>query len=159
MSEDKKTKKATTKKTTVKKVAPKEKVSIKAKKYIKAIGRRKTSVAQVRMYEKGKGEIIINDKSALDYFKKEETVNILTQPLKLVSKLDDFDFSIIVKGGGYLGQVDAIKHGIARALVKYDPELKTILKTDGHLTRDPRKKERKKPGLKKARKASQWSKR
>lgn len=149
MSEDKKVKKATTAK--AKKVSP--------KKYIKAIGRRKTSVAQVRMYEKGKGDIIINDKKALDYFKKEEILNIMTQPLKLVSKLEDFDFSIIVKGGGYLGQVDAIKHGIARALLKHDPELKAILKTDGHLTRDPRKKERKKPGLKKARKDSQWSKR
>ncbi|HOZ53526.1 MAG TPA: 30S ribosomal protein S9 [bacterium] len=128
-------------------------------KYIKAIGRRKTSVAQVRMYEKGDGEIIVNDGPAIDYFKKEENLNIILQPLKLVSKVKDFNFSIIVKGGGTLGQLEAVRHGIARALVKYDPEFKTILKTSGYITRDPRQKERKKPGLKKARKAPQWSKR
>lgn len=130
-----------------------------ASKYIRAIGRRKTAVAQVRMYEKGSGEMIINNLKALDYCKKEDNVNVVLQPLKVVSKLKDFDFSVVVKGGGILGQLDAIRHGIARALVKFDPELKTILKASGYITRDPRKKERKKPGLKKARKAPQWSKR
>jgi len=128
-------------------------------KYIGAIGRRKTAVAQVRMYEKGSGEFFINDITALEYFKKEDNINVALQPLKVVSKVKDFDFSVIVKGGGMLGQLEAIRHGIARALVKFDPELKTILKTGAYLTRDPRKKERKKPGLKKARKAPQWSKR
>lgn len=172
MSDIKKTKKATpVKKEIVKKTSEKKKIVkdpiVKEKKvkvdlsgkYIKAIGRRKTSVAQIRMYEKGEGEIIVNDQPAVDYFKKEENLNIVLQPLKLVSKAKDFNFSIIVKGGGTLGQLDAVRHGIARALVKYDPEFKTILKTSGYITRDPRQKERKKPGLKKARKAPQWSKR
>lgn len=172
MSDIKKTKKATpVKKEAVKKTSEKKDIAkdsiVKEKKikvdisgkYIKAIGRRKTSVAQVRMYEKGEGEIIVNDGPAIDYFKKEENLNIVLQPLKLVSKVKDFNFSIIVKGGGTLGQLEAVRHGIARALVKYDPEFKTILKTSGYITRDPRQKERKKPGLKKARKAPQWSKR
>jgi len=172
MSDIKKTKKTTpVKKEAVKKTSEKKEIvkdsAVKEKKvkvdisgkYIKAIGRRKTSVAQVRMYEKGDGEIIVNDGPAIDYFKKEENLNIILQPLKLVSKVKDFNFSIIVKGGGTLGQLEAVRHGIARALVKYDPEFKTILKTSGYITRDPRQKERKKPGLKKARKAPQWSKR
>lgn len=128
-------------------------------KYIQAIGRRKTSVAQVRLYEKGSGEIVINNLKGLEYFKKEDNINIALQPLKAVSKIKDFDISVVVKGGGILGQLDAVRHGIARVLIKIDPELKTILKTSGYITRDPRKKERKKPGLKKARKAPQWSKR
>lgn len=128
-------------------------------KYIQAIGRRKTSVAQVRMYEKGSGVFVINGLDALEFLKQEDNVNLALQPLKAVSKLKDFDLSVVVKGGGVSGQLDAISHGIARALVKFDPELKTILKADSYLTRDPRKKERKKPGLRKARKAPQWSKR
>lgn len=128
-------------------------------KFIKAIGRRKTAVAQVRMFEKGEGKISINNIPANEYFKKEDNLNIILQPLKAVDKLEDFNFSILVKGGGFLGQLEAIRHGIARTLVKRDPELKAILKTGGYITRDPRQKERKKPGLKKARKAPQWSKR
>ncbi len=128
-------------------------------KYIRAIGRRKTSVAEVRMYEKGSGKIVINKLELIEYFKKEDNSDLALQPLKLVSKDSDFDFSILVKGGGFSGQLGAIRHGIARALVKFDPELKSILKTAGFITRDSRKKERKKPGLKKARKAPQWSKR
>ncbi|MDD3085280.1 MAG: 30S ribosomal protein S9 [Candidatus ainarchaeum sp.] len=124
-----------------------------------AIGRRKTAVAQVRMFEKGEGKIEINGVLSEDYFKKEEDLNIILQPLKIVSKIKDFNFSILVKGGGYSGQLEAIRHGIARVLVKYDPELKIMLKTSGYITRDSRQKERKKPGLKKARKAPQWSKR
>lgn len=161
-----KTVKATAPKTSVKKsVAEKEvKVSKKEKeifsgKYISAIGRRKTAVAQVRIYEKGNGDIIINGITGLEYFKKEDNVNVALQPLKVVSKVKDFDISVIVKGGGILGQLDAVRHGIARALLAYDPEFKTILKTNGLITRDSRKKERKKPGLVKARKAPQWSKR
>ena len=128
-------------------------------KYIQAIGRRKTSVAQVRMYEKGTGLFTVNGVDALDFFKKEDNVNLALQPLKAVSKLKDFDLSVVVKGGGVFGQLEATSHGIARALLKYDPEFKALLKTGAYLTRDPRQKERKKPGLKKARKAPQWSKR
>jgi small subunit ribosomal protein S9 len=150
----------------IKKVAEKKETLIKdsskkifSGKYIQAIGRRKTSVAQVRLYEKGSGEIVINNLKSLEYFKKEDNVSVALQPLKAVSKIKDFDISVVVKGGGILGQLDAIRHGIARGLIKIDPELKSILKTSGYITRDPRKKERKKPGLKKARKAPQWSKR
>lgn len=157
MSDIKKTKKnPVVKKEVVKKTSVVKKEAVKeipvkgkktkidfAGKYIKTIGRRKTSVAQVRMYEKGNGDIVVNDKSAIDYFKKEENLNVVLQPLKLVSKVKDFNFSIIVKGGGTLGQLEAVRHGIARALVKYDPEFKTILKTDGYITRDSRKKEEK----------------
>jgi small subunit ribosomal protein S9 len=175
MSDIKKTKKITTpsKKETVKKTVIKKEVIketpvtekkenkkvLVSGKFIQAIGRRKTAVAQIRMFEKGDGEILVNGVPAENYFKKEENLSIILQPLKAVSKLKDFNFTIIVKGGGFLGQLEATRHGIARALVKYDPEFKTILKTSGYITRDPRQKERKKPGLKKARKAPQWSKR
>lgn len=170
MAEVKKTKKVAPKKEAVKKTTTKKEVQEKpvvektkktaiAGKFISAIGRRKTAVAQVRMFEKGDGEITINGVSAETYFKKEENFNIILQPLKIVSKIKDFNFTVLVKGGGYLGQLEAIRHGIARALVKYDPEFKVMLKTSGYITRDPRQKERKKPGLKKARKAPQWSKR
>ncbi len=171
MSETKKSTKTTkdsktAEKKEVKKVVEKKETTAKdstkkmfSGKYIQAIGRRKTSVAQVRLYEKGSGDLVVNDLKGLEYFKKEDNINIALQPLKAVSKIKDFDISVIVKGGGILGQLDAVRHGIARALIKIDPELKSILKTSGYVTRDPRKKERKKPGLKKARKAPQWSKR
>lgn len=126
--------------------------------YINAIGRRKTSAAQVRLYKNGKGIIIINNVKLNNYFGSDK-VNIINQPLKLSGHLRDLDFSILVKGGGRKGQVEAIRHGISRALVDFDNELKPSLKAKGWLTRDSRKKERKKPGLKKARKAPQWSKR
>lgn len=166
MSEIKKTKKVTSKKEVTKKKEVKEDLTVEKNKkttatdkFISAIGRRKTAVAQVRMFEKGEGKIEINGVLSEDYFKKEEDLNIILQPLKIVSKIKDFNFSILVKGGGYSGQLEAIRHGIARVLVKYDPELKIMLKTSGYITRDSRQKERKKPGLKKARKAPQWSKR
>ncbi len=170
MSEIKKTKKITSKKEVVKKKVEKKEVkenltieknkkTVTTDKFISAIGRRKTAVAQVRMFEKGEGKIEINGVLSENYFKKEEDLNIILQPLKIVSKIKDFNFSVLVKGGGYSGQLEAIRHGIARVLVKYDPELKVMLKTSGYITRDPRQKERKKPGLKKARKAPQWSKR
>ncbi len=170
MSEIKKTKKVTPKKEVTKKKVEKKEVKedstieknkkiTTVAKFISAIGRRKTAVAQVRMFEKGEGNIEINGALSEKYFKKEEDLNIIFQPLKIVSKIKDFNFSVLVKGGGYSGQLEAIRHGIARVLVKYDPELKVMLKTSGYITRDPRQKERKKPGLKKARKAPQWSKR
>ncbi|MFH1427141.1 MAG: 30S ribosomal protein S9 [Patescibacteria group bacterium] len=138
---------------------PEDNKEIKFKgKYIKAIGRRKTSVAQVRLYKQGKGNIIINNLKLNKYFDVFDTI-IISQPLKLAGRLRDLDFSIVVKGGGKRGQAEAARHGIARALVLFDEELKKLLKAKGWLTRDSRKKERKKPGLKKARKAPQWSKR
>ncbi len=126
-------------------------------KYISVIGRRKTSVAQVRLYQKREGIIIVNDLEPNKYF-IESYIKIINQPLKLAG-LKDVNISIKVKGGGKKSQAEAARLGIARALVKMDKELKPSLKAKGLLTRDARCKERKKPGLKKARRAPQWSKR
>lgn len=127
-------------------------------KYIQAIGRRKTSAAQIRLYKDGSGLIVINGKKANKYFSSNKAV-VVSQPLKLTSHLRDLDFSILVKGGGERGQAEAVRHGISRALILFDKELSDVLKAKGFLTRDSRKKERKKPGLRKARRAPQWSKR
>lgn len=137
----------------------KEKESSKFKgKFIQAIGRRKTSVAQIRLFSKGHGTIIVNEKRFNQYFNEDEVTNII-QPLKLVGHARDLDFSILVKGGGKKGQADAVRHGLSRALVLFDNGLREALRVKGWLTRDARQVERKKPGLKKARRAPQWSKR
>jgi len=127
-------------------------------KYLNAIGRRKTAVARVRLYLNGKGAIIVNNMPPKKYFAADDASQ-LANPLKLTGLLRDFEISIIVKGGGKKAQLDAARHGIARALVAYDKELRKPIKVKGYLTRDSRKKERKKPGLKRARRAPQWSKR
>lgn len=127
-------------------------------KYIKSIGRRKRAVAQVRLYEKGKGAIVVNGQKVNKYFPG-DALSIIVQPLKTLSKLRDFNFSVIVKGGGKKGQAEALRLGVSRALLAHDESNRELLKANGFLTRDPRQKERKKPGLKKARKAPQWSKR
>lgn len=127
-------------------------------KYILAIGRRKRSAALVRLYKNGKGHILVNETRPGKYFSQDKVI-IVNQPLKLTGHLRDMDFSIVVKGGGKNGQAEAIRHGLARALVNFDKELRPSLKAKGWLTRDSRKVERKKPGLKKARRAPQWSKR
>ncbi len=126
--------------------------------YIKAIGRRKRSVARVRLFQGGKGIIMVNGKRTQEYFSG-EGANLLAQPLKVTGHARDFNFSILVSGGGKQGQVGAVRLGISRTLLIYDPESKEALKANGFLTRDPRQVERKKPGLRKARKAPQWSKR
>jgi len=128
-------------------------------KYITAIGRRKTSTAQIRLYKNGKGVIIVNDKDVKDYFPSKESINLIMRPLKLTGMEKELGFSILVKGGGKVGQAEAIRHGITRALLIINKEAKPVLKAAGLNTRDARKKERKKPGLKKARRAPQWSKR
>ncbi|MCK4554753.1 30S ribosomal protein S9, partial [Candidatus Parcubacteria bacterium] len=119
----------------------------------------KTAVAQVRLYQNGKGIIMINQQKVNQYFLVVLLRNIVNQPLKLTGHLRDLNISILVRGGGKKAQAEAVRHGIVRALVKFDKELKPSLKAKGWLTRDARKKERKKPGLKKARRAPQWSKR
>jgi small subunit ribosomal protein S9 len=129
-----------------------------AGKYIKAIGRRKRSVAKVRLYENGKGVIMINGKRASQYFPG-EGFNLICQPLKVTGHARDFNFSILACGGGMQGQVGAVRLGISRAIFIIDPATKDALKANNFLTRDPRQVERKKPGLRKARKAPQWSKR
>ena len=122
-------------------------------------GRRKKAVARVRLLPGGAGTITINKRSIDEYFGLETLKLIVKQPLELTKTVDKFDIVVSAKGGGYTGQAGAIRHGIARALVIADASLKPEIKKAGFLTRDPRMKERKKYGLKKARKASQFSKR
>ncbi len=130
-------------------------------KYLYATGRRKTSVAQVRLYtDNKKGEIIVNDKNYKDYFSKNEIlIDKICSPLRLLKLEDKYRISVKVSGGGPNGQAEAIRLGIARALLVSNEDYKKELRVSGYLTRDPRKVERKKPGLKKARRAPQWKKR
>jgi small subunit ribosomal protein S9 len=121
-------------------------------------GRRKKSVARVRLVP-GEGKIVINKRNIENYFGLETLMLIVNQPLVLTGTKQKFDVLVNVHGGGYTGQAGAIRHGISRALLKADETLRPELKKAGFLTRDPRMKERKKYGLKKARKASQFSKR
>ncbi|MFC7442627.1 30S ribosomal protein S9 [Laceyella putida] len=121
-------------------------------------GRRKESVARVRLVA-GDGRIVINGRNIDDYFGLETLKAIVRQPLVLTNTTDRYDVLVNVAGGGFTGQAGAIRHGIARALLKVDPELRPSLKKAGFLTRDPRMKERKKYGLKAARRAPQFSKR
>lgn len=126
--------------------------------YIKAIGRRKTAVAQVRMFKKGKGAVIVNQQKTSQYFPS-KYYSIISQFLKTINSARDYDFSVLVKGGGKSAQAEAVRHGMARVMLLADSDLRNVLRTNGYLTRDPRKKERKKPGLLGARKRPQWSKR
>ncbi len=123
-----------------------------------ATGRRKTSSARVYL-QKGKGSILVNDKKLDEYFGRKVAQMLVMQPLELVELTDKVDIRIMVKGGGSFGQAGAIRHGISRALTEYDQELRPQLKKAGLLTRDSRRVERKKPGLVKARKSKQFSKR
>ena len=123
-----------------------------------ATGRRKTSSARVYL-KKGKGDISVNNKKLDEYFGRKVAQMLVMQPLELVDLTEKFDVDIKVKGGGSFGQAGAIRHGISRALTDYDEELRPQLKKAGLLTRDPRRVERKKPGLVKARKSKQFSKR
>ena len=123
-----------------------------------ATGRRKSSVARVRM-QTGKGKITVNDREIGEYLQRDTLLLVALQPLELTGTKEKFDIRIKCDGGGIAGQAGAICHGIARALVKANETFKAELKKAGFLTRDPRMKERKKYGLKKARKAPQFSKR
>lgn len=121
-------------------------------------GRRKTSVAQVRLVQ-GEGKIVINDRDIAEYFDYETLRNVAKAPLTATGLEGSFDVLVKVVGGGFTGQAGAIRQGIARALLEVDESLRPALKKEGFLTRDPRMKERRKYGLKKARKAPQFSKR
>ena len=127
--------------------------------YLYAVGRRKKSIARVRLYKNGEGKITVNDKAYDTYFPTLELKQLILQPLEAVGKVKDFNFSIRVAGGGNHGQAEAARHGIARALLVFDKDLRATLKPLGYLRRDPRRKERKKPGLKRARRGPQWAKR
>ena len=129
------------------------------KKYFYGTGRRKSSVARVRVYENGTGSIIINGRDINDYFGLETLKLVVRQPLVTTELVDKVDVVVSVCGGGVSGQAGAIRHGLARALLTVNPEYRASLKAAGFLTRDPRMKERKKYGLKAARRAPQFSKR
>lgn len=129
-----------------------------SEKYTEAIGRRKTSVARVRITPASKTTFKVNDKDLASYFPVEELQKIAEEAIVKL-KGGTFAVSAHIKGGGVHSQAEALRHGLARALVKYDFEAKSKMKTSGFLKRDPRAKERRKFGLKKARKAPQWSKR
>lgn len=129
-------------------------------KYFEALGRRKTSTARVRIWPSAKSTFIVNDMDAKDYFKTEEQRRLVQDPMqKGQTVLNKWAVEAHVTGGGIHSQAEAVRHGLARALVVSDGELRGKLKTLGFLKRDPRAKERRKFGLKKARKAPQWSKR
>lgn len=153
-----------TKKTLAKKTTKKTEEEVKKTpstpggKYFYAHGKRKTSVARVRLY-KGKGVITVNDEPVNKYCKVKTQVGIIKSPLKLTGTLDKFDITVKVLGGGTESQAEAIRHGIAKGLIEADPLTKPTLRKAGMLTRDSRIKERKKFGLKRARKAPQFSKR
>ncbi len=127
-------------------------------KYYYGLGKRKNAIAKVRLY-KGKGQIMINGKTIKEFCDVRTQSELIKEPLKITDNLKKFDITILVSGGGINGQSEAIRHGISRALLEAEPLSKITLKKAGFLTRDPRIKERKKPGLKRARRAPQFSKR
>lgn len=127
--------------------------------YYEGLGRRKAATARVRLHIGGSGQIIVNDKPVEAYFPRTGDTSTLIEPLLATETETRFDISAKVSGGGVTGQRDAVRLGIARALLKLDPELRPVLRKAGFLTRDSRAKERKKPGLKRARKAPQYTKR
>jgi small subunit ribosomal protein S9 len=126
--------------------------------YYEAVGRRKRAVARVRLYP-GTGEVIINGKSLQEYFGRPQDWQSVTAPFQVTNTEGHFNLSVLVNGGGVTGQAEAIRHGVSRALLEASSEAKGALRRAGFLTRDPREKERKKPGLKRARKAPQYTKR
>jgi small subunit ribosomal protein S9 len=127
--------------------------------YYEGLGRRKAATARVRLHIGGSGQIIVNDRPVEVYFPRVGDLSTLIEPMLATETETRFDVSAKVRGGGVTGQRDAVQLGIARALLKADPELRPVLRKAGYLTRDSRAKERKKPGLKRARKAPQYTKR
>lgn len=130
-----------------------------AMQYYEGVGRRKEATARVRIYPGGEGNIVVNDRPLEDYFSRPMDIIHLKAPLEVTETEGRYDISVLVNGGGIKGQAGAVQLGIARALLKADPDLRPPLRQGGYLTRDARVKERKKPGLKKARKAPQYTKR
>jgi small subunit ribosomal protein S9 len=127
--------------------------------YFEAIGRRKTAVARIRLYTKGDKEFLVNGESYKEYFDLAEDQETAIASMKKMKCLDKFRVTVIVKGGGHSAQAEAIRHGTARVLVDFNNNFRKRLRKAGFLTRDPRMRERKKFGLKRARKAPQWAKR
>ncbi len=127
--------------------------------YYEGVGRRKEATARVRLYPGGDGRFIVNDRPLQEYFVRETDVMRLMEPLKVAGMDGRFNVSVQVRGGGLSGQAGAVRLGLARALLQVDPQLRSLLRQKGLLTCDARVKERKKPGLKRARKAPQYTKR
>ncbi|MFP4393654.1 MAG: 30S ribosomal protein S9 [Anaerolineales bacterium] len=127
--------------------------------YYEGLGRRKTSTARVRLYPDGDGQILVNGKPYREYFSREMDWQAVIDALEATDTLGDFNVTVQARGGGVMGQSEAVRMGVARALLKVNPEHRPVLRHAGFLTRDPRMKERKKPGLKRARKAPQYTKR
>ena len=127
--------------------------------FITAVGRRKTAIASVRMHKADKASVMVNGKSVKDYFKTDERAKVAEEALVKAESAEHYAVAAHVQGGGIAAQADAVRHAISRALIKAEPNTRKVLKAAHFLKRDPRAKERKKPGLKKARKAPQWSKR
>ena len=126
--------------------------------YYQGVGRRKTSTARVRAVP-GTGKLTINEKSGEEYFPRVGDLTVIVAPLRAAEMEGKFDITVKVEGGGVTGQRDAVQQGVARALVAYNGELRSVMRTGGFLTRDPRMTERKQPGLKRARKAPTYTKR
>lgn len=127
--------------------------------YVYAVGRRKSAISRVRLYKKGEAKLVINGKSLTEVFGNSYWQKMIEAPLQVVDAAGKFHISVKVSGGGLRGQAESIRLGIARVLQLFNPEWRTLLKRAGFLKRDPRVKERKKYGLKRARRAPQWSKR
>ncbi len=128
--------------------------------YFYGMGRRKTAVARVRLFPNGDGSVIVNGRNGEAYFgQREALTSAVNAPLRLLELAEQYSMTVRVVGGGTSGQAGAIRHGVARAMLRINPEYKQALRKAGYLTRDPRMKERKKPGLKRARKAPQYTKR
>ncbi len=133
---------------------------VSTKPYIYALGKRKTAIARVKIFPKGKGEIFVNERKFKEYFTVGKDISSFLAPFKVADTSEkNYDVEIKLIGGGISAGAEACRHGISRALVKEDETRKSALKKAGFITRDSRKKERKKPGLKRARRAPQWSKR
>jgi small subunit ribosomal protein S9 len=127
--------------------------------YITAVGRRKTSIASVRITKAPKSSILVNGKTPKEYFKTDLRAKVAEEALTIAESAENYAVVAHVEGGGVAGQADALRHAISRAITKAEPKTRTVLKAAGLMKRDPRAKERKKPGLVKARKRKQWSKR
>ena len=132
---------------------------LESEKYFEAVGRRKTAAARVRLFTRGEKAILVNENPYEKYFSTLNLQQIVSAPLRKMKCLDKFRVLVKIKGGGIHAQAEATRHGIARALVKFNPNFRKRLRRAGYLTRDPRQRERKKFGLKRARRAPQWQKR
>ena len=155
----KKAKKETEKKEVKKEVEKITVTEVKPEKYYESVGRRKTAIALAQLFTRGEKVFLVNNKSLNLYFHNPELQQIASDSLKKMKAQDKFRILVNVKGGGLPSQAEAIRHAIARALILFNPDYRKRLKRAGFLTRDPRMKERKKFGLKRARKAPQWAKR